>query len=611
MPNFVVPTVFTAIDNYSRNVGIMGKVTDAFNGSITNAAKRLIAFGEAGAIIAGVTLSAKSIMDYEAELQNLKALTGVTGSEFTKFKETITSVAKETRKSSVEVAGAFTTIANAMPELLQNASGLGDVTRASIMLAKAARMELTPAAESVTTILNQFGKGAESAASLVDMMAAGSKYGSAEISDLAASMTEFGAQAKLAGISLKESIGLTELVSKFRKGAQAGTELRNVMLYMETLKVQDPKAIADLNRLGVNMSLVANKAIPVADRFLELKKIVGDDAALFHVFGKENMSMAANILTNAEALKPLVSNIGESGNAARMAADNTDTLSQKLEQLQATWVTNITTSDKATFGINKAKKAVGFLTDNMDLLLGVTVSAIQVYLLWKASVLTARGVMFGYNVITGLAAGFTSNLTGALSENVTAFKAETAAIEARNFAMKGGLFFTLLAISSYKALNDQIDDNAKRKMANPLGLDFNKSAADNKDILSKYRVPESQFNAWKQKYIEEQGRIYHTTNMDASRNPVGIGILKLFGDAPNAMSHMPVQSENVDSTRNAVDAMYNNLGKGGDMGNGVKNQLDSLQKIQLEITTPNGTNVNLKNNSGGAEIKLTKTGGAQ
>jgi TP901 family phage tail tape measure protein len=421
---FVIPSIFTAVDRFSGPLGIMGRATQSFNDRVGMATTKLLAFGEAAALIGGVGFLGKSVMDYESELHNLKALTGVSGDEFVKFKDTIEDVAHSTRRSSVEVAGAFTTIANAMPELLDSAVGLGKVTDASITLAKAARMELTPAAESLTTILNQFGQSADYAAKAVDMMAAGSKYGSAEINDLSASITEFGAQAKLAGVSLQESIGLTELVSKFRKGSQAGTELRNVLLYMDTLKVQDPKALADLNRLGVNMSLVANKAIPLADRFKELSKIGHDDAAMFHVFGKENLAMAANILTNVDALKPLVDNIGEVGNAQRMAGENSSTLSNRLIELKNVLVTSVTSSKGAELGLAAFTGVVVFLTDHMD---GIVLLAESFLAVWSAVKLVTAAT-WAFNFAEGAAAVLTGRLNNLFVVNAASARGAAAAI---------------------------------------------------------------------------------------------------------------------------------------------------------------------------------------
>jgi TP901 family phage tail tape measure protein len=445
MAQFIIPTIFTASSNMGpvitrirQDMNMLDHTAARSNLSFKNLTSQIMAYsgaaGVVGAAAAGIVFSGRSLMDYERELANLKALTGVTGQEFEEFKQIITSVATETKMSSVEVAKAFTVVANAMPELLQSADGLGKVTSASILLGKAARMELAPAADAVTTILNQFGKGANDAAKLVDLMAAGSKYGSAEIEDLALSMKEFAAQARLANVSMTESVAITELVSKFRKGTQAGVELRNVLLYIDTLKGQDPKALKDLSRLGVNMSLVADKSKPLGVRLIELSKISNDAAAIFHVFGKENSAMAANVLQNAAKLQPLIEKINEAGVAQAMAAENTNTLYTAVQQMAGKWVTLLTSSENMGMGLAIVGDTIRFVTNNMETLLNIAVPLLGAWMSYKAIMGAVRVATIGYNIVTGLAAGFTSNLSIALMENTVAAKAETIAIRLRTAA---------------------------------------------------------------------------------------------------------------------------------------------------------------------------------
>ncbi len=433
----VLPTYFTAVDNYSNTMWAMGRAQQSFNDKVAAATTKLLAFGEAGSLISGTIFTGKAVMDYETELQNLKALTGATAIEFSKFKSIIEDVAHTTRRSSVEVAQSFTTIANAMPELLQDAKGLGMVTEASIQLAKAARLELTPAAEATTTILNQFGKGAEYASTLVDMMAAGSKYGSAEISDLALSMKEFGAQAKLAGISVQESVGLTELVSKFRKGTQAGIELRNVLLYMSSKGVLDAAANADLMRLHVNMGIVTNTALPLVDRLRELSKVAHDGAALYHIFNRENVAMATHILQNVDKFEQLTPLIGESGNAARMAAENTNTLANRLIELKNTFVTSVTTSRSMAVALDAIKNIVVFLTDHMDLFVAVLGLAATRMTVLKLATWGTETALVAYKFAAGAAAVFTGNLTGALLNDAVAARGAAAAYGLLNAGLVG------------------------------------------------------------------------------------------------------------------------------------------------------------------------------
>lgn len=421
---FTVPTIYTAIDKYTGPVVAMAGVTDKFASrtekalgasnklfnaltpSLSASTKQLLSFASAAAVGGGVIAAGKfgveSLMAYEDELQNLKALTGASGKDFDIFKNSINDVAHATKKSGVEVAQAFTAIANNQPELLKDAKALAAVTQSSILLAKASKMELQPAGEALTQILNQYGKGAMDAARTVDILAAGSVAGSSEIRDTAAAIQQFGTVAANAGVKIDESVALVEMASKFEKGSEAGSKLRNILITMSAIKVQDPKALKDLHRLGVNMSVVADKSLPLNMRLLEMAKISKDNAALFHVFGKENQAMAAGVLNSAGAFAGMQEQVNKAGEAARMAEENNNTLSNRITEVKNAFVNAIIGTDGQTESMERAKNVAKFLGDNMGTILEWTGKLIAAFAIWKVTMVAAKVAMFLYNVAFGI-----------------------------------------------------------------------------------------------------------------------------------------------------------------------------------------------------------------
>jgi TP901 family phage tail tape measure protein len=407
---FVVPTYFTAIDKFSSPVRAMAGNMDSFiskaeagvnrnqrafnklTPTISDATKQLFSFASTATVVAGMVAAGKSVMDYETELANLQAVTGASGTTFDTFKDKIRDVANQTKSSSVDVAKAFTAIANNQPELLKDADALAKVTKSSIVLAQAAKMDLQPAGEALTQILNQFGKGANEAAKTIDILAAGSVAGSSEIRDTADAIQKFGTVAANAGIKINESVALIELSSKFEKGAEAGQKLRNILITMSTAKVQDPKAVADMARLGVNMNIVSDKSLPLNERLKEMAKVAKDDAAIFHIFGKENQALATGVLNSAGAFGKMLNDVNSVGKAAEMAAKNNETFAIKIEQLKNKFITWVTTSEEAQKSLDLLKGVVGFLADNMTAIIKITGLVIGAFVGWWVwiKILTAR-----------------------------------------------------------------------------------------------------------------------------------------------------------------------------------------------------------------------------
>lgn len=468
---FVIPSIFTVIDKLSAPMKGMTRNVEQFNlrvdtalsrqerlfrkltPAISETQKQFLSLASsaaiAGAIIAGGAFSAKSMMDYETELANLQAVTGASGNNFETFKGKIKDVATETKKSAIDVAKAFTAIANNQPELLKDADALAAVTKSSILLAQASRMELQPAGEALTTILNQFGKGAKDAASTVGILAAGSVAGSSEINDTSEAIQKFGAVAANTGIKINESVALIELASKFQKGSEAGEKLRNILILMSTAKVQDPKALKDMERLHVNMKLVMNSAVPLSDRLKEMSKVAGDNNALFHIFGKENQTMATALLNSVGSFDSMLTSVGTLNVAEAMAAKNNATFAVSIQQLKDKFVTWLVTSDSAASALDTLRKAAIFVADNLDTILKTVGWLVGAFLAWKAALLIGRIYLFLYNVVLGV-----SNALTATSTVYT--EAQTVASYAQNIATK------ILTIAQW-------DLNAAME-ANPIGI---------------------------------------------------------------------------------------------------------------------------------------------
>jgi TP901 family phage tail tape measure protein len=429
-----IPAIFTAVDKitapfrnmnnavsgFARNAEVAAARADrAFNkmlpsfGSKTN---EVIEYAKGIATVAtaaeAITFSATSILDYEDELANLKALTGATGEQFEGFKLQIAEVAKESKKSSVDVVKAFGSIANNMPELLEDANKLSEVTKASILLGKAARMETEAAGLAVTDILNQYGKGAESAGKLVEMLAAGSVAGSSEINDTQEALKKFGTVAANINVSPLESIAAIELVSKFEKGAEAGTKLRNILSEMAKGEgAITPKALEVMRQYGVDVNKVSNTSVPFAERLKELSKISGDTSAVMQVFGKENLALATGLLKNASLLPDYISKVNSVGEATRMANENTNTLRNKIAETVNTFVTYITTLQKTSFGLKIASGFLGWVADNMGWMLDIAVPLLGILLgvkaaIWGISIASKAAALWtaGVNFVMGIGA---------------------------------------------------------------------------------------------------------------------------------------------------------------------------------------------------------------
>lgn len=309
------------------------------------ASQALPMVGVAGLIsvgIQGVTAAIgswyRNNKEMEKSLSSLKSITGASAQDVEFYKEKAKEMGRTTTLSAIQVVEAFKLIGSAKSDLLDNREALAQVTKEAIILSEAAGMELAPAAQALASSMNQFNLGADQSKRIINTLAQGSVEGAAEIEDLTASIDRFGTVASANNVTIEESVALTELLSeKNLKGAEAGTQLRNVLLAMSTAKALDAKAVEELNKFGVDMDLVMDKTVPFNERLKEMSKISGDQTALLRVFGKENIVVGQTILQNTDHFEKLTTAVTGTNTAYVQAKINNDNLDGDLKKLSSAW----------------------------------------------------------------------------------------------------------------------------------------------------------------------------------------------------------------------------------------------------------------------------------
>ena len=166
------------------------------------------------ASVTGLTLTVQKFrqmaMEKESSQANLKALTGLDDQSIewlTRQAEQLSTTMEKSglrvRKTSQEILDAYTLVGSAKPELLSNKEALNAVTIEAMRLAEAARMDLTQAVDAVTLSMNQYGASADEAARYTNVMAAGSKFGSAAVQSVTTAVQKAGVAASTAGIPFR------------------------------------------------------------------------------------------------------------------------------------------------------------------------------------------------------------------------------------------------------------------------------------------------------------------------------------------------------------------------------------------------------------------------
>lgn len=278
--------------------------------------------------ITGITMSLnkmkKAFMDQEDSQANLRALTGLDQSAIDWLTAQADSLSSSMMKTKVrittstnDILNAYMLVGSAQPQLLQDQAKLNEVTTQAMVLAESAKIPLSEAVTSLTTGMGMFSASAKDAERYINVLAAGSKFGSANVHSLGVTMQKAGVAADRAGLSIEQLTGMTEaLGEKMIKNEIAGTGLKKFLLTLATgADETNPKIV------GLTTALENLNAQQISDA--ELKK----------QFGEEGYSVAAVLIDNIDAVGRYTEAVTGSNTAVDQAVINTGTNSSKLKQI--------------------------------------------------------------------------------------------------------------------------------------------------------------------------------------------------------------------------------------------------------------------------------------
>jgi TP901 family phage tail tape measure protein len=336
-----VPTVFTAIDRFSDVVTRMTAKTSAFGASAEAAAMRTSrSFNRAGTnmltagvgMAVGIGYAVNEAVKYEAALASLAA---VTGTQVGAMNLQIESLGRETKRNVIDIAKSFEIVGSKMSQYLDNPEALKGITKASILMADASKMELEPAIESLTGVLNIFGKSASDANYIVNKLSAGEIVGSISIAETADVLRQFGGTARLANVQVDESIALIQTLTKSLGIEGVGRGIRNLMVDFNMVGVFDKNKTRALQKAGVDMDVLGNKSLDLVTRMRELKKLEGNSAAMGMFFKKTGIQTGATLFQNFDDYIRFLDLIKKTNAAQEQADKNNATMAKKMKDLKA------------------------------------------------------------------------------------------------------------------------------------------------------------------------------------------------------------------------------------------------------------------------------------
>lgn len=293
---------------------------------------------------------------FESALADLSAITGATGKDLDKLKESTLSMARASVTSQADVAEGIKLVASAKPDLLKNIDALTATTKAVLLLKNAAGIELRDAANITAQGLNIFGAEASRANEFVNVLAAGAKLGSSEITDTGQAMLIAGPAARAAGLSfvqLNAAIQATALGGI--KGSRAGTALNAILGRLR-------RAGIDFKEVGLEGAFDAVKEA--------LDKTTSSTARAkleAKIFGEEHSKVGLALINNRALLSGFEKSLAGTNIAQEQATMRLNTFSKGAKSLGIILDEKlIRLFDKSRVGIDMVSGSIRNFVEGLD-----------------------------------------------------------------------------------------------------------------------------------------------------------------------------------------------------------------------------------------------------
>lgn len=365
---YAIAAQFSIEDRASATLARMSSAGKAFGGiwdkGVARAQDRLTAFqktlssagkwaigGAVGAASAGIVVATKQYANFDEAVRAAGAAYGPAFSQAAGFEgklqemgAAVRSVAAATEFDATQSANALKTLALAGVNSQQAVALLPGVAD----LATAAMTDMDSAVALAVGSLNTMGmmsdKPEQLAANMTrisDVMAHTANSAYMSLQDVAAAISQGGSFFKTSNNDLNVMSGsLTALAANSIKGAEAGTDLRNIMT---NLSAPTAAAATALQSMGI-------KTTDTAGNLLSLPKIIGQmnkamagmgdaerNANLYQIFGKQNIAAVTALLnTGQDALeKYAIAAANSAGTVTANAEAMRGSLINKFKVLQS------------------------------------------------------------------------------------------------------------------------------------------------------------------------------------------------------------------------------------------------------------------------------------
>lgn len=309
-----------------RNIASEVASRSGFGGIAEQLGALVTPAGAATAAVAAVGVvmvqAGKSAAEFETHLDSLQSLTGLSDEAMQDISKGAIEMSKEFKSSASDIVDAMKLIGSQAPELLADKDALMEVTKAANVLSEAAQIEVVDAAKGITTVMNQMGVSASEASNIINVLAASSQQGSADVAYLNKAFEKAGTAAKGAGMNYVELSAAVEAIApKFSSADVAGSQLASTLLKLSMQGNNDFKPAM----VGMQQALENLAAAEMTDS--QINDLVGES----------NVTMLKSLIEAKDTFAGYTQSLAGTNTAFEQMAINNDNFEGAVTKLKSAW----------------------------------------------------------------------------------------------------------------------------------------------------------------------------------------------------------------------------------------------------------------------------------
>lgn len=278
---------------------------------------------------------------FETAVAEMSGITNMEGKELDVLADKARSTAKVFGVDAANAMGVYKDLLSKItPELKKAPDALEIMSNNVMTLSKTMQNDVPGASAAMSTAMNQYKvslddpmKAAQTMTDMMNIMAAGTVEGSAEIKEVAEALKQTGSVAKTFGVEFAETNSAIQLLDKSgKKGSEGGIALRNTIV-----KLQAPTtdAVKQLKAAGVSIETMQNQSLSLTDRLRALAPVMHNATIMSSLFGGENLASAMALIDGVDQIDTWTEAIQGSTSAIDIATKQMDTYEEKQKRMKA------------------------------------------------------------------------------------------------------------------------------------------------------------------------------------------------------------------------------------------------------------------------------------